>query len=99
MTTDSIKQVLDDAEASCSEKLVPVESEIAMLKLRESEFHKAHEGKKDEEIPTTEKDELHDIEKKLDEQKNKKTVSLMSMLQAIRSYISRSTLPYYRTTC
>ena len=67
-----IKQVLDDAEASCSEKLVPVESEIAMLKLRESELHKAHEGKKDEEIPTTEKDELHDIEKKLDEQKKQK---------------------------
>ena len=68
-----IKQVLEDAEAACSEKLVPVESEIAMLKLRENELHKAHEGKKDEEIPTTEKDELHDVEKKLDEQKKQKT--------------------------
>ena len=68
-----IKQVLEDAESACSEKLVPVESEIAMLKLRENELHKAHEGKKDEEIPTTEKDELHDVEKKLDEQKKQKT--------------------------
>ena len=68
-----IKQVLEDAEAACSEKLVPVESEIAMLKLREKELHKAHEGKKDEEIPTTEKDELNDVEKKLDEQKKQKT--------------------------
>lgn len=67
-----VKQVLDDAESACAEKLVPVESEIAMLKLRETELHKAHEGKKDEEIPTTEKDELKDVEQKLTEQKQQK---------------------------
>ena len=43
-----------------------------MLKLRETELHKAHEGKKDEEIPTTEKDELKDVEQKLTEQKQQK---------------------------
>ncbi len=67
-----VKQVLDDAESACAEKLVPVESEIAMLKLRGTELHKAHEGKKDEEIPTTEKDELKDVEQKLTEQKQQK---------------------------
>lgn len=67
-----VKQVLDDAESACAEKLVPVESEIAMLKLRETGLHKAHEGKKDEEIPTTEKDELKDVEQKLTEQKQQK---------------------------
>lgn len=67
-----VKQVLDDAESACAEKLVPVESEIAMLKLRETELHKTHEGKKDEEIPTTEKDELKDVEQKLTEQKQQK---------------------------
>lgn len=67
-----VKQVLDDAESACAEKFVPVESEIAMLKLRETELHKAHEGKKDEEIPTTEKDELKDVEQKLTEQKQQK---------------------------
>lgn len=67
-----VKQVLDDAESACAEKLVPVESEIAMLKLRETELHKAHEGKKDEEIPTTEKDELKDVEQKLTELKQQK---------------------------
>ena len=35
-------------------------------------MHKAHEGKKDEEIPTSEKDELNNIDKKLEEQKNQK---------------------------
>ena len=67
-----VKQILDDAESACAEKLVPGESEIAMLKLRETELHKAHEGKKDEEIPTTEKDELKDVEQKLTEQKQQK---------------------------
>ena len=51
-----IKQVLSDAETACAEKLVPVESEIAMLTLRRNELQKAQEGKKDEEIPTAEKD-------------------------------------------
>ena len=67
-----IKQVLSEAESACAEKLVPVESELAMLTLRRSELHKAQEGKKDEEIPTREKDELKDVEKKIDAQKAEK---------------------------
>lgn len=69
-----VKQVLEDAESACAEKLIPVESEIAMLKLRETELNKAHEGKKDEEIPVAEKDEQKEVEKKLDEQKKQKVV-------------------------
>ena len=67
-----IKQVLSDAETACAEKLVPVESENAMLTLRRNELQKAQEGKKDEEIPTAEKDELSDVEKKIEEQKTEK---------------------------
>ena len=67
-----MKQVLGDAESACAEKLVPVEAEIAGLTLRESELRKAQEGKKDEEIPTAEKDELAEVEKKLDAQKKEK---------------------------
>ena len=67
-----IKQVLSDAETACSQKLVPVESEIAMLPLRRNELQKAQEGKKDEEIPTAEKDELSDVEKKIEAQKTEK---------------------------
>ena len=51
-----IKQVLSDAETACAEKLVPV----------------AQEGKKDEEIPTAEKDELSEVEKKIEAQKTEK---------------------------
>lgn len=67
-----IKQVLSDAETACAEKLVPVESEIAMLTLRRNELQKAQEGKKDKEIPTAEKDELSDVEKKIEAQKTEK---------------------------
>ena len=67
-----VKEVLSETESACAEKLVPVESEIAMLNLRETQLNKAHEGKKDEEIPTAEKDELADVHKKLDEQNKQK---------------------------
>lgn len=67
-----IKQVLSDAETACAEKLVSVESEIAMLTLRRNELQKAQEGKKDEEIPTAEKDELSEVEKKIEAQKTEK---------------------------
>lgn len=67
-----IKQVLSDAETACAEKLVPVESEIAMLTLRRNELQKAQEGKKDEEIPTAEKDELSEVEKEIEAQKTEK---------------------------
>lgn len=68
-----IKKVLSDTESACAEKLVPVEGEIATLKMRQAELHKAQEGKKDEEIPTAEKDELKDIDKKLEEENRQKT--------------------------
>ena len=67
-----IKKVLEDMESTSAEKLVPVESEIALLNLRHAELKKAQEGKKDEEISTAEKDELHDVEQKLDSQKQQK---------------------------
>lgn len=68
-----IKKVLEDTESACAEKLVPIESEIAMLNLRQTELRKAQEGKKDEDISTAEKDELNEVEQKLNEQKQQKT--------------------------
>ena len=67
-----IKHVLSDAETACAENLVPVESEIAMLTLRRNELQKAQEGKKDDAIPTAEKDELSEVEKKIEAQKTEK---------------------------
>ena len=70
-----VKQVLEETESACAEKIVPVESEIAILKLRKGELEKNRDGKKDEEIPQSEKDEMADVDKKLEEQNNaKKTI-------------------------
>lgn len=68
-----IKKVLEETESACAEKLVLIESEIAMLNLRQTELRKAQEGKKDEDISTTDKDELNNVEQKLNEQKQQKT--------------------------
>ena len=67
-----IKQVLGDADTACAEKLVPVESQIAILTLRQKELQKAQEGKKDENLTDSEKEELSNVEKQLDEQRKEK---------------------------
>ena len=67
-----IQKVLEEAESGCAELLVPVEAEIAQLKMHANELRKAEEGKKADEIPTADKDALKDVEKKLDEQKKQK---------------------------
>lgn len=67
-----IRQILESTEAACAEQLAPIESETAILKLRETELKKAHQGKKDEDIPSAEKDELNDISQKLDKQNKDK---------------------------
>ena len=60
-----MKQVLNDADNSCKAALEPIEAEMTSLNKRHDELHKAQEGKKADEIPQAEKDELSDVEKKL----------------------------------
>ena len=73
-----IKQVLGDADTACAEKLVPVESQIAILTLHQKELQKAQEGKKDEDLSDSEKEELSNVEKQLDEQRKEKENILKS---------------------
>ncbi len=67
-----VKQVLTDADNSCKAALEPIESEMANLNNRRKELQKAQEGKKTEDIPQAEKDELNDIEKKISDETTKK---------------------------
>lgn len=71
-----VKQVLTDADNSCKAALEPIESEMANLNNRRKELQKAQEGKKTEDIPQAEKDELNDIEKKISDETTKKQVVL-----------------------
>ena len=71
-----VKQVLTDADNSCKAALEPIESEMANLNNRRKELQKAQEGKKTEDIPQAEKDELNDIEKKISDETTKKQAVL-----------------------
>ena len=71
-----VKQVLEEEDKECAAALLPIEEEMNQLNIRHDELHKQQEGKKADEIPVAEKDELSDIEKKIAEQKSKKEAIL-----------------------
>ena len=62
-----IQRILEDAGAACDAKVKPEEEKLAALKERQSELRKAREGKKDEEVPQEEKDEMKEIDGKISE--------------------------------
>ena len=62
---------------------------------RRKELHKAHEGKKPEDIPTAEKDELTDLDKKWEElkqQKDKVLADYASKNKVVRQLIDLALL-------
>ena len=61
-----VKEVLDAEEKECSERLKALLDENDSLRTRQEELNKAHEGKKDEEIPVPEKEEKKTIEDRMD---------------------------------
>ena len=67
-----IKNVLADSEGACNTEISPINEKLAELSSRQNELKKSQEGKKQDEIPQAEKDELSDIEKKSSEEKSKK---------------------------
>lgn len=67
-----VKEVLADEEKECSAAIAPVQEELDSVAKQREELKKKQEGKKEEEIPTAEKDELQSLDKKWDELKNKK---------------------------
>ncbi|KAA6317752.1 Chaperone protein HtpG, partial [termite gut metagenome] len=67
-----IKDILADEEKECTSVIAPIQSEIDEVGKRRDELRKEQESKKDEDIPTAEKDALKDLDAKWDELKNKK---------------------------
>jgi molecular chaperone HtpG len=60
-----VKRVMDETGAACNDKVKPLSGELDALQARASELKKAKEGKKEEDIPETEKNELADVEKQI----------------------------------
>ncbi len=67
-----VKEVMNDQDKECADAIKPIQAELDSLNVRHEELKKLHKDKKDEEIPTAEKDELADIDKKSAELKTKK---------------------------
>ncbi len=67
-----VKEVLNDEETACASEIAPVQKEMDDVHARRTELKKAQEGKKDEEIPTAEKDEVNELDKKWEDLKKQK---------------------------
>ncbi len=71
-----VKRILAEAEASCSEKLQPIDSEISGLEARRNAINEATKDIKAEDIPQEKKDDLADTEKKIAEAKSNREALL-----------------------
>ena len=67
-----VKEVLADEDKECAAAVAPVQKEMEDVDKRRNELKKKQEGKKDEDIPTAEKDEVNELDKKWDELKARK---------------------------
>ena len=68
-----VKGIVENEEAECADQLKPVESEMKGLQARLDALRQSQKDKKPEEITQEEKDDVADTEKKLNEQKGKKS--------------------------
>ncbi len=73
-----VKRLAEDKEAKKDAELKPFKEEIAALEAKEAELKKSHEGKKDEEIPQAEKEELTDLGKQISDKKAAKDAILQA---------------------
>ncbi|WP_026472907.1 molecular chaperone HtpG [Alkaliflexus imshenetskii] len=67
-----VTRIVEDVDEQLGEKLKTISSRISSLDTRKAELEAAKKEKKEEEIPVAEKEELDDVEKKIDEQKSKR---------------------------
>ncbi len=67
-----IENVLQAEENACAEKIAPFVTEIANLETRRNALKDGQKGKKDEEIPQAEKEEISNIDKHVGELRDKK---------------------------
>ena len=67
-----VKKVLEDAEANTAETLKPILAEIKGQEARLAELHQEQNKKKPEEITQQEKDDVHNTEKAISDEKAKR---------------------------
>lgn len=67
-----VKEILIDEDRECAVAITPLQKEMDDVNKRRNDLKKAQEGKKDEEIPTAEKDEVNSLDNKWEELKARK---------------------------
>ncbi len=73
-----VERVLTEMNSKTADTLVPIANEIAKDEARKAELNKAKEGKKDEEVPQADLDELNAIDRRLGDERKKRTDVLAS---------------------
>ena len=68
-----MKAVLDAEEAECAAEIKPIADEMKSLDARKAELKKTHEGKKDDEVPVAEKEEINNLDKQIADLGEKRT--------------------------
>ncbi len=68
-----VARVVNAMTGNTKAQLDPVQAQIATYEARRTELNKAKEGKKDEEVPQTEKDEMEALNKQIDGERKKRT--------------------------
>lgn len=71
-----IDKILNEIKSSCQEELEPIEAELKEKNEKYNQLKESHKDKKEEEIPAEEKAELENLQKELDELKEKKKTIL-----------------------
>ncbi len=67
-----VTRIAEETTKLVGEEVSTLNSKVESVEKRKAELEKAKEGKKDEEIPSAEKEELQDVEKKIAELNDKK---------------------------
>ena len=72
----TIRNLLESESNECSDSIIPIQKELDETDNRCKTLRKAHEGKKAEEIPAGENDELNELDKRLTTLKQQKETIL-----------------------
>ena len=83
-----VAKVVSDMTEKTKAQLEPVLSQIATYEKRRTELNKAKEGKKDEEIPQEQKDEMSALEKQIDGER-KKRIDILSSFAKDETLVSQ----------
>lgn len=90
-----VKEVLENENNKCASSIAPIQKEMDNTDVRRKELQKAHENKKAEDIPTAEKDELSELDKKwneLQQQKDQLFADYASKNKVVRQLIDLALL-------